>query len=277
MDAVWNPIVSEALEAGLKASNGPVPGAKLRQLIVKTARSRDVDFPPIGHEEESFAEFLKHFSSIVLVRRRQGRDILAAPADKPELFAETTGNDVTRIREDIFDAFTRIPRGIPALEPWYDDSNDNVVWLHANEPSGQLIKMPAATWEQEIEDRKLFISSAEIEIVAKDKISASLEKSSGLGSFSKLIKAHGLSESWHLFRFQAVVRRIKAFSNDFGVPWREDWLNSNKPRFATFQAGMGMEVHSSRHLLDRFVESLSGEDIRRISVPLDIVLKLLQG
>ena len=73
MDEVWKQIVAEALAVGLKTSAGPVPGAKLRQLIFRVAKRRDLTYPPSGHEQESFGDFLKHFESIALVRRRDGR------------------------------------------------------------------------------------------------------------------------------------------------------------------------------------------------------------
>jgi hypothetical protein len=68
MNEAWNEIVAEARATGVKTSSGPVPGAKLRELVAKSARRRELDYPPVGHEEESFSDFLKHFDSIVLVR-----------------------------------------------------------------------------------------------------------------------------------------------------------------------------------------------------------------
>ena len=164
MDETWNQIVAEALAAGLKTSSGPVPGAKLRELIVKAAHSRNLQYPPSGHEQESFGDFLKHFDSIVLVRRRKGRDLLTAPADMPQLLAEEPEGGAARVREDIFEAFTRIPRGVPPSEPWYVVSDDTVVWLLLTElsGSGELVKIPAATLEQELSERKSFIESADL-------------------------------------------------------------------------------------------------------------------
>src|SRR5579862_3847728 len=91
MDKAWEQIVAEALAAGLNTSKGPVPGAKLRELVARSAQSRNLKYPPDGYEQESFGDFLKHFDSIVLVRRRKGKDLLSAPADKPELLAESAG------------------------------------------------------------------------------------------------------------------------------------------------------------------------------------------
>jgi hypothetical protein len=278
MDEAWNQIVGEALAAGLKTSSGPVPGAKLRQLIVRAAQSRGLQYPASGHEQESFGDFLKYFDSIVLVRRRTSRDLLAAPADMPELLAEAPESGAARFREDIFEAFTRIPRGAPPSEPWYVISDDTVVWLLPTElsGSGELVKIPAASLEQELSERKSFIQSADIAQDAKNRIAAGLDAHSGLGSFSKLIKAHGLSQVWHRHRFQTVVRRIRAWCSATGVPWREEWVSPSDASKPPAQTGDDLPAKKQRYLFGRLVELLTDEDLRRISVPLDIVLKVIQ-
>lgn len=278
MDKAWDQIVADAVQAGLKTSSGPVPGAKLRELIVKAARSRNLQYPPTGYEDESFGDFLKHFDSIVIVRRRKARDLLAAPADMPQLLAEATESGETRLREDIFEAFTRIPRGVPPAEPWYAVSDDTIVWLLPTElsGSGELVKIPAATLDQELSDRKSFIQTAEIAQEAKDQIATSLDTHSGLGSFSKLIKAHGLAQMWHRHRFQTVVRRIRAWCAATGVSWREAWVSSEEASRSIIQAG-DEPSKNQRFLFERFIGVLTEEELRRISVPLDIVLKVMKG
>ena len=195
----------------------------------------------------------------------------------PQLLAEAPESGASRLREDIFEAFTRIPRGVPPSEPWYVVSDDTVVWLLPTElsGSGELVKIPAATLEQELSERKSFIQSADLAEDAKIRIAASLDAHSGLGSFSKLIKAHGLSQMWHRHRFQAVVRRIRAWCTAAGVPWREGWVSSSDASTPT-QTGDDLPATNLRCLFERFVESLTDEDLRRISVPLDIVLKVIQ-
>jgi len=87
---------------------------------------------------------------------------------------------------------------------------------------GRAHQNPAATLEGELSERKSFIQSADLTDDAKNEIAASLDAHSGLGSFSKLIKSHGLSQMWHRRRFQAVVRRIRAWCTAVGIPWREN-------------------------------------------------------
>jgi hypothetical protein len=278
MDEAWKQIVAEALAVELKTSDGPVPGAKLRQLILRVAKRRALTYPPTGHEQESFGDFLKHFESIALVRRREGRDLVVAPADMPQLLADAPESGGTRLREDIFEAFTRIPRGLPPSEPWYVLSDDTVVWLLPTElsGSGELVKIPAATLELELRERKSFIQSVDLAEDVKNRLAESLDTHSGLGSFSKLIKAHGLSQIWHRHRFQAVVRRSRAWCTAAGVPWREEWVSSSDASKPLTPTGDDLSGTNQRRLFERLVQSLSDEDLRRISVPLDIVIKLVR-
>lgn len=213
MDDAWKPVVAAALQRGLKTSKGAVPGAKLRELVVNAAREQNLKYPPTGHEHETFGDFLKHFDSILIVRRRRARDLLAAPVEMPQLLVDATESGDTRLREDIFEAFTRIPRGTPPAEPWYIPSTDTVEWLLTTElrGEGEAVKIPPSTLEQELSERKVFLESTDVAQDIKNRIALSLGTHAGLGTFSKLIKAHGLANMWHRHRFQSVVRRIRSW------------------------------------------------------------------
>jgi len=72
MDGIWNEVVAEALNRGLETSDGAVPGAKLRELVARIGPKHGVSYPLPGREDEKFADFLKQFSSSVIVLRREG-------------------------------------------------------------------------------------------------------------------------------------------------------------------------------------------------------------
>jgi len=277
MSDVWHEIVAEALKQGVEISRGAVPGAKLRQLIARLAPKYDQQYPPPGHENEKFGEFLKNFGSLLVLLRRDGQDILVAPVDKPQLLDIAQGSQ-TQLREDIFEAFTHIPRESPPVEPWYDRDTDMIKWSTVNDSPNGLVKIPHATLSQELEDRKTFALSSGIDSQIRESIVASLEEHSGLWAFSRIVKEHGLSRKWHLYRFQAVVARIRKWCDSEHVEWRENWLHSKTDQpnpvkssktSSTIGAGQG-------HLFEKFVQALTDEDLKRVSVPLDIVLKLLQ-
>ena len=233
MSEVWQEVVTEALKQGVEASKGAVPGAKLRQIIARIAPKYDVQYPPPGREDEKFGEFLSRFSSFVMVLRREGQDILVAPVDQPQLF-DISASGRTQLREDMFEAFTHIPRESPAVEPWYARDTDTIKWSPSSEvlDSGRLVKIPPATLSQELEDRKEFALSSGIDSQIKDSLVATLQDHSALWAFSKILKEHGLARKWHLYRFRAVVMRIRNWCEKEHVDWREDWLREGSDQLS---------------------------------------------
>jgi hypothetical protein len=276
MDEIWNEVVAEALKRGLETSDGAVPGAKLRELVARIAPKHGVSYPAPGREDEKFADFLKQFSSSVIVLRREGQDLLVAPSDAPQLLDRSV-NVYAQIRDDIFEAFTRIPKGSSPRRPWYARDTDTIEWLTEDEnPAGvRFVRIPAATLDQELSDRRAFSLSPGIEKDVQDKLLGTLTAHSALGSFSAVLRAHGLARKWHFYRFSEVVRRIKKWCESEKVLWRDEWITPVNPHSkADAVAAPSASTEARRTSFGQFVETLTDDDLRRISVPLDIVLKL---
>ena len=276
MDEIWNEVVAEALKRGLETSDGAVPGAKLRELVARIAPKHGVSYPLPGREDEKFADFLKQFSSSVIVLRREGQDLLVAPSDAPQLL-DRSANVYAQIRDDIFEAFTRIPKGSSPRQAWYARDTDTIEWLTEDEnPAGvRFVRIPAATLDQELSDRRAFSLSPGIEKDVQDKLLGTLTAHSALGSFSAVLRAYGLARKWHFYRFSEVVRRIKKWCESEKVLWRDEWLTPvNQHSKADAVAAPSASTEARRTSFSQLVETLTDEDLRRISVPLDIVLKL---
>jgi hypothetical protein len=276
MDEVWNAIIAEALKRGLETSDGAVPGAKLRELVAHIALKHGVAYPPPGHESEKFGAFLKQFESMLIVLRREGQDLLVAPSDMPQLL-DSSGNTHTQIRDDIFEAFTRIPRGSPLRRPWYARDTDMIEWFAENEEpdESRFTRIPPATLDQELNDRHTFSLSSEIEKDVQDRLLGTLTAHSALASFSNELRAHGLTRRWHFHRFSEVIRRIRKWCETEHIQWRDEWITPvnqrTKPDAPALTSALAEERRSS---FGHLVETLTDEDLRRISVPLDIVLRL---
>jgi hypothetical protein len=276
MDEVWNEVVAEALKRGLATSEGAVPGAKLRELIAQSAPKHGVSYPPQGLENEKFGDFLKQFSSSLIVLRREGQDLLVAPSDMPQLL-DRSANVYAQIRDDIFEAFTCIPKGSPPRQPWYVRDMDAIDWLADDEkPDGvRLVRIPAATLDQEISDRRAFSLLSGIDKDVQDKLLGTLTARSALGSFSAVLRAHGLARKWHFYRFSEVVQRIKKWCESEKVLWRDEWITSTNQRSKADAVLLpSASAEGRRSSFGHFIETLTDEDLRRISVPLDIVLRL---
>jgi hypothetical protein len=282
IDEVWNAVVTEALERGVRESKGrAVAGAKLRQLVSNVALLHGVSYPPPGFESTNFSEFLKHFDSSLIVLRRRAQDILVAPASQPELLMGLgrTGSQ-TQIRADLFDAFTRIPRGTDLRLPWYEPARDRILWLpqKEGEAAPTLIPVPPASRDQEIADRRAFTESLQVDEVTLNNLRRVLDEagSSVLWAFSQILRSAQLSRKWHEYRFQLVTSRIRHWSNLQHVPWREDWLVAPSDLSSDAQVEAAAELAFEKTNLKELLSALDEEDLKRISVPFDILLKFLR-
>jgi hypothetical protein len=283
MEEIWETVVAEALDRGIRESNGrAVTGAKLRQLVDHVGSNNGVTYPPPGFESTNFSEFLKYFDSIAVVLRRRAQDILVAPVNHPELLLgiSSTGNQ-SQIRTDLFDAFTRIPREIEPRLPWYEPALDRVKWLPQGEGEANptLIPIPPASRDQEIHDRRTFTDSLQAEQDTIDNLRRVLDEagSSVLWSFSQIMRASQLSRKWHEYRFQLVTSRIRRWSEAQHVRWQESWLVApSDGATSDAQIEAAVELASDRASLKGLFSALDEEDLKRVIIPLDIVLKLFR-
>jgi hypothetical protein len=282
MDEIWKTVVAEALERGIRESRGrAVSGAKLRQLVSHIALQHEVPYPPQGFESTSFSDFLRHFDSLLIVLRRPAQDILVAPANQPELLMGLSGvGNQPQIRPDIFNAFTRIPRETDQRLPWYEPAQDRIHWLPNDEGEANpaLIAIPPASKDQEISDRRTFTDSLQVEQATIDSLRRLLDEagSSVLWSFSQVLRSARLSRKWHEFRFQLVTSRIRQWSDAQHVPWQESWLVAPSDSSSDAQVEAAVELASEKASLKELLSALDEEDLKRIHVPLDVVLKLFR-
>src|SRR5438270_174457 len=118
----------------------------------------------------------------------------------PELL-DHSANAYAQIRDDIFEAFTRIPKGSQPRQPWYVRDTDTIEWLTEDEkPNGaRFVRIPAATPDQELAERRAFSLLPDMEKNVQDKLLGTLTAHSALGSFSAALRAHGLARKWHFY------------------------------------------------------------------------------
>jgi hypothetical protein len=274
----WLKIVTEAVNRGIELSSGGVPGTKLRKLISEVAPKYGKKYPPEEYPNEKFGDFLERFRSAIIILRREGQDFLVAPADKPELLASVHAGKPAGLRDDIFEAFTRIPREIPPVQPWYSRELDNIQWISETDSlnSAGLVKIPPQTQQQEIDDRIAFAELAEMQ-AHRSILLSTLGEHTALWAYSKIIKERGLGRNWHLYRFQSIIRRIKAWCGAEGVKWHDDWIRQTAgqpiPARDPYESTASQ---TRRQLFIKLTEIISDEDLQRISVPLDIVLKFIK-
>lgn len=285
MDQVWEQLVQNSLADAInKYGEAPISGSRFSQAIKRHAQQAGLEFPPTPFK--TFGEFIEQFSSIVIPHYRPGRDMLLAPFDKPELLLlERQDSSINRIRDDFFNAFTKIPKNSNEGEPYYLVPSDEIAWFTNETPKpGGAIPLPPATFEREISDRKNFIeSTAEMPHEVKTKLSLALEDTSPLGSFSNAVKNVDLAPAWHQFRTVAIVKRLRSWSSEHGIPWRSSWIAETRLTAAELPAAEQVAALPEKNsaalagFLATLASTLTDEDMARISIPMDIIAKAWRG
>jgi hypothetical protein len=270
---VWVDIIKKALSNIIESTGKAVPGAKLRSEVAKVAADWGVAFPP--DEMTRFSSFVESFENDFIVLRRPGSDVLVAPADRAELFAAsaTAPNiNYSRMRQDIFEAITTIlptERGVP----YYAPEDDSVSWVKQDEkPSKETIVFPTTTLEEEVALRKEFSDQVDSPGTAKEEIAKALDSSAPLRGFTEVTHAHGLNKQWHFFRLRSLSAKLRDWSVRNAVSWQVGWVNIREPK--TVAASPQLQTASSRTHLAEILSRVSEEDLSRIVVPLDVVLKI---
>jgi len=277
LDPVWEEIVRGALEQATRSSREPIPGAKLRELIAKRAQEKGLQFPPPETPAIKFGDFIDKFSTVVAVRRRPGQDILVAPADRPEILLVPLERSVAGVRNDLFRGFTQFS---DSVRPWYAPGEDKVYWrkLDASPDNEDWKEIPRTSLDQAVGDRRNFADFLGDDVL-KTELQSALEGPRPLVDFSNVVRAKGLQPAWHHYRTKLVVDRIADWAKRFGIQWREDWITSSASGTPTLVKAAANEGESSRewrNALYALIQTLEQDDLTRVNIPLDIVLKALQ-
>jgi hypothetical protein len=280
-NGVWAGVLSDALALAGENLAEPILGARFRHLVAQAAISRGLVFPPESEPNLRLAELVLRHPSVVISLARAGQDMLIAPADRPDLLAEKRGEGpLTGIRADFFTAFTRIN---PNRRPWYDPDLDAIAWLNGEPDVEKLIPVTSPTLEDELSVRSRFVEQIENE-QTKELLRGALATPQPLPAFTAIVRAESLQRRWHVFRTQALAERIRLWAQQFGLHWRDQWLNSGSQIKTTVRStgSLGRSDYSNTRGIvpsEKVIQgllALDAEDLARISVPLDLVLKLLR-
>lgn len=277
-DSIWKDILLQAVQEGVAAVGGAVPGAHLRGVLESVASRAGLSYPPQSYRDRKFKDFLSHFAGlkVVVIRERSGQDLLVAPFGEPQLLLETSqvsDRSWSSIRQDLFEAFTKISSNEIA---WYNTETDKIVW-ELSEPQGDdpvWVRIPSATVAQAMEDRSLFFDG----LVEHEKnlfpwTPSTNDGLSALREFSNAVRVSGFQPQWHRFRSKLLADRISEWAKSANIPWQQTWITSSSDGRINDERSPRREW---RGALTSFVGELDQSDLARISVPLDIVIKIFQ-
>jgi hypothetical protein len=283
MDNIWLLILKEALDGLVARMDGPVAGAKLRAAVKRLAEDRGEQFPPEGMGR--WSAFLSAFPDEITVIPNPGSDVLVVPASRLDLRAKaeaavtvhvTPASKRVRLRSDIFEALTRIPAD--GERPLYLPETDAVLWQNVLEAAPpNAVPFPPATFEGEVDLRQAFVERSEgMAQMAKDALRAALGSDGPLRQFTHAIRSYGLIQDWHLFRMAALSERLRSWATAHALTFKDDWFGSDEPgTIVTPAAALAAVAAGNKRGLVELASLLTDDDISRISVPLDVVLRLL--
>lgn len=274
MEQDWGTIFDAAFQAAFSGKSGPVPGAKFRQVVARAAEAQGVPFPPSGMGR--FSEFLERFPEKVLIQRTPGRDILVVPATEPGRLSDDRGVSA-RLRPDIFVALTYF--SADAGRHYYVPATDQVVTIPQgsnDQPPLASVPFPPASKDHEFKLRHDFVASDGLSPEAKEALEKALKDGRPLPTFNEAVKRFGLSREWHMFRMADLITRLRAWADEHGIAWSPTWLGDPPVKQ---EAKAPIQARKLQRDLSTLIQALAGQvteaDLARISVPLDIVLKLL--
>jgi hypothetical protein len=270
--------VSETIAACLRelteTSQEPIPGAKFKAFLLRRFENSD---HPVRQalSKERFGSLLQSMPDKIALKHEFGSDLLAAPKGKEYLFFKRKVEKGSAIRQDLFRAFSQFGS---AQQPFYDRNTDRVTSLDLRpEDTTRFVEIPPRTVEAEIELRRQFAASL-ADAVLSAKLFADLNAPQReLANFSGTVRSSGCLRDWLAFKNRNILERMRDWASVNGVQWNESWIETPAGAHAqsTVQHGSGDDQSSLTLGLVNALGQLSDEDLRRISVPLDIVIRLL--
>ena len=263
----WKDIIRDALAESIAQRESSIPGAKLRPLIAENAASRGYEFPPPGLI--SFKAFVCSFPDVVKILSRPGQDFLAVPPDREDLLRAGAGCPV--IRKDRFDAFTRFDSFNRA---GYNPEADQATWLPEGTDAPGWIAIPRATEAGEVAFRRAFAEDIE-DPTQKEALLSSLKYPRPLSEFTKVIANYKLGQLWHRYRFKRMLERIKTWADENSIPFKDSWV-SVVP-MAQYDHPVDIMQRGQESNFLSALGKLTNDDLSRILVPLDLVLKTLRN
>lgn len=277
----WEQILREVVSQETKSETQPTPAASLRQKLVSHARKEGLQFPPPDEPELKFGEFLHHFPNVVATVRRPGGDLWVAPASATNLLIDAPAGQRARqsgVRTDLFDAFTDIR---PERKYWYEKDSDQFVStaIGFSPPAdGSYIEVPKYDLSGAKKIRLDFMETVGVAGV-KVELAVALNSKSPLGSFSSVIRRHALQPQWHEFRAKSLLAVIGDWATKVRIPWAEGWITGNAGGASAIDEAATAPADTPnrewRRALIAFVNEIDEGDMARISIPLDVLAKIL--
>lgn len=272
----WIDLLVGVLSNHSEVTSKAVTGAGLNSALLKKASEVGLE-SPINFRKKKFKSLLLRLAKDgrLLILPEGGSDVLVAPIDRPDFLADNEiglRRGFPGIRRDLFNAFTWVGE----KKPFYNPERDDVKWLPDGQNEDGLKAIPAPDFEKLKERAAGF--AQELDGDLRVRALEALDHLKPMAAFSRFIASENLSKSWHEYRTSSIVSEIRKWAEANHIPFKSEWLTSSSDGgVIKSAASLGVVEGSekwSQSSLQQVISSLSREEIARIHIPLDIVLRL---
>jgi hypothetical protein len=275
----WIALLVETLAELVNESGRAVTGAGLGGKLQAKAAEKGLE-QPVSLRRRKFKSFLARLAKdgLILWLPEAGADVLVSSIDKPGLLADHSAGSRRSspgIRRDLFTAFT----WVTDKKPFYSPLEDKIVWVkEGQDPVDGCVAIPAPDFDSLKARASRFVGKLGGELDEEGRIALGHVKP--LSSFSTFISSNGLGKAWHEFRTSDVIDSIKKWAVSNDLNFRSDWLTTTSDGALNKPAGGQSDSDSAERngvsAVHQLLSLLSREDLARINVPLDIVLRFIK-
>jgi len=264
-------LLLEVVQGLYDERHSPVPGALVKAQIVREAERQGASFSERELGFKSFVDFVRATPGIGL-QIRFGSDMLLAPSSATEILS-AYAHPLPRLRRDFWRAFIEFP--VPNTIRLYDEAEDKILYEDATtQRRGVLIE--SVPRETQIQWRREF--AAEQPDTIKAALISALD-GTGTASFNEF--ARRLRENppamraWNQYLQKHIVDQVAAWAAAHNI-FPDRWQGS--AAHARHDGSMAGEVSKPQSIGQRaelynFFDSLPLEDLLKLRVPLELVLK----
>ena len=248
----WNSVITEALNE-LQADTTFTRGAILRDRVNQICRRGGLDFDSFLKEtNQKFSSVVEQVDDVE-IHKRPNTDMYVGlkGAKWPESTEEPSRWNRSRIREDVYEAFTRISDS----DYWYLPDTDEFKQDIAKDDPRRKIAVPSVTLESLLNQRRQFAEKSD----AHEALTKAIERSPNpLAAFQAEVTRQRLGREWHSYKSEELTQFIQEWAEKNGIEFRPQWMESPE---------MGQNPQSPQKLMANFAAYMTDEEIRSMSVP----------
>jgi hypothetical protein len=251
--------------------HSPVPGALVKAEVIREGMQQGASFSERELGFKGFADFVRSVPGIG-IQFRIGSDMLLAPSSATE-FLSAYAHPLPRLRRDFWRAFIEFP--VPNTVRLYDEVEDKILHEDATTQRKGVLIEPASR-ETQIQWRREFAEGQPDDI--KGALLSALD-GTGTAPFNefarRLRENPTVMRAWNLYLQKLITDQVVAWAAAHNIPddrWRGSAANI-RPDGSLSQAASKPQSIGQRAELYNFFDSLPLEDLLKLRVPLELVLK----